>query len=190
MSHGTAGICLALLRLYERTRGAELLAAVEEGWGYERALFDASTGQWARPTAADADFASSWCNGAPGIALARLATLQLCDDDAVRQEISQALVSARSLDLGVMDQICCGNVGRAEVLIYAAVKLGQPELGERAGELAGRVLVRAKERGHFTLVRAGESLPDLRFFTGETGIAYSLLRLEHAAEIPCVLAFE
>jgi lantibiotic modifying enzyme len=82
-----------------------------------------------------------------------------------------------------MDHPCCGHLGRAELLLAA----GHPE---RALDLAGQVVARARSAGTYDISR---ETPDGRyapgFFQGISGIGYQLLRLTHPGQLPSVLAF-
>ena len=76
LSHGAAGIGLALLALYAETKQDCFLVAGREVFGWEDSLFDPVTKNWPdlRPqmTGTPSGFAVAWCHGAPGIALSRL----------------------------------------------------------------------------------------------------------------------
>ena len=181
-AHGTAGIAHALLRLASpagdtaRDRVAREMAgmaiATERGLGLP-------PGQ------------TTWCRGTAGIALARLGTLDVLDDPETREEIRDALALTRSSPLTPMDHLCCGNLGRAEVLLAASEVLGEPELAEAARELAGQVLSRRAARGGLAWLPsgsvAGGSGFDPSFFRGAAGAGYTLLRLAFPHLLPCVL---
>jgi type 2 lantibiotic biosynthesis protein LanM len=180
-AHGAAGIAHALLRLAARTgdAGAREMAgmaiATERGLGLP-------PGQ------------TTWCRGTAGIALARIGTLDILDDGATREEIRAALALTRSSPLTPMDHLCCGNLGRAEVLLAAGEILGEPELAEAARELARQVLARGAARGGLAWLPggsvAGGSGFDPSFFRGAAGAGYTLLRLTFPHLLPCVLRLE
>ena len=191
LAHGTAGICLALLRLHDRTGRPELLAAAREALAYERGLFDPGHRNWRDMRAADVRFMTSWCHGAPGIGLARLATLELFDDGEVRREIAAALDTTRAAGLTELDHLCCGNLGLSEVLLYASGILGDAAPLAAAHDLAARVLSRAAMSGGFALAAPGEQEPlELSLFKGIAGIGFGLLRLATGGELPCPLLLE
>jgi type 2 lantibiotic biosynthesis protein LanM len=187
-AHGTAGIGYALLRLHARTGAPELLAAAREAIAGGRRPGSSGRRDPRHPGTAPH---ATWCHGAPGIALARLGTLDVLDDPETRAEIGAALDATRSHPLTPHDPPCCGNLGRAEVLLYAARRLAEPALREEALGIAGRVLQRAAGAGGFGCAPgAGADLADPSFFRGEAGIGFTLLRLAGPGELPCPLLLE
>lgn len=191
-SHGAAGICHALLRLHERTGERELCEAAQEGLAFERGLYLPERKNWRDAASAPGDAPmTTWCHGAPGIALGRLGTLGVAGGPEVREEIRAALETTRSLPQTSIDHLCCGNLGRAEILLYASRKLGEPQLQEAAGALATGVLRRFKARGRFGLaLPERDEAFDPSFFKGLSGIGYALLRLADPSALPCPLLLE
>jgi lantibiotic modifying enzyme len=178
-SHGTAGICTALLRLYARTGQPELWSAVHRIFAAERRV-DPDSG---------AEAPNSWCKGAPGIALGRIEALDLSTDRLLDGEAAAALAVTSAPTLEASDDLCCGNAGRLDTLVQASRKRAEPARLHQAFELAGRVLERAERNGRYAQRLAPEYGLDLRFFPGLAGIGYSLLRLL-VPELPCVAALE
>lgn len=175
-AHGPSGIGYALLRLYERTGREELRDAARAGFACERQLPSSGEKQ------------GTWCRGAPGIALARLGTLDVLDGPDVREEIALALETTRDQPLSALDHLCCGSFGRVEVLLEASRILGDPAPLAAAREIAERVLARTAPPGRFVCVpRGGSDLTDLSLFRGEAGIGLALLRLAGRGDLPCVL---
>lgn len=194
-SHGAAGISYALLRLFERTGRDQLRAAALAGVEFERRLYDAGAGTWLDPRSGRALEQSAWCHGAPGVALGRIGGLAVADDDAIRSEIDLALEITLAQPFSSRDHLCCGNLGRADVLLQAAEVLDRPAPSYRteAGALAQRVVERAEEVGGFALDRvqlagAPVSIVDPTLFRGLAGVGYGLLRLAEPGRLPCVLA--
>ncbi len=186
-SHGAAGICHALLRLYALTRDPGLLEAAREGIAGERRLGSPEEG-WRDPRHPGAPPRSTWCHGAPGIALARIGALDVLDEPEIRAEIRAALDATSSHPLTAIDHLCCGNLGRAEVLLHASEALADSGLHEEALSIAGRVLLRAARSGGFGCAPyAGADLTDPSFFRGDAGIGFTLLRLADPGALPCPL---
>jgi type 2 lantibiotic biosynthesis protein LanM len=188
-AHGESGIACALLRLFGRTGDPELLAAAREGIAHERTLYTRDGQEWRLSWRPGTRFARSWCNGVPGIALGRLEMLDFESDPEALREIREALEITRSPELDDDDLLCCGNMGRVDVLLQAARKLHDESLDAGARALAGRVLERAEERGGFGLMASTRHLFDPRLFLGVSGIGYALLRLADPG-LPCVLALD
>lgn len=197
-AHGAAGVALALLRLHTFTgeiefrRGAEALIAAET------AHFSAEAGNWRdlRPDPEAAPrFAGAWCNGAPGIGLARVGGLDVLDTPGVRRDIDAALTTTRRLlaeeQHRQADHVCCGNFGRIDILLEAGQRLVRPEWRALAQTTAAQVVARAHRFGGYHLsgaVPRGVFAPG--FFQGMAGIGYSLLRLAYPGQLPAVLLWE
>jgi type 2 lantibiotic biosynthesis protein LanM len=188
-AHGCTGISCALLKLHARTGRRDLLDTALRAWAFERSTFSEEHGDWIDQTSPTLLFLNQWCFGAPGIVMGRLMTLDLLDDEEVWKEIRTGLKITSRMTLSNMEHICCGGMGRVDVLLRASLTLREPELFETACELARRVLLKAEQKGRFDgLVRSGHRDPSL--FSGEAGIGYTLLRLARPGELPCLLAME
>ena len=125
-SHGAAGIAYALSRLYAATSGEAFLAAAAEGIAYEGSVFCPAAGNWPdlRPRAdggepSEPAFIAQWCHGAAGIGLGRLGGLTVLDSSAVRRDLEVALATTLDCDWHGVDHLCCGNLGRIELLLEA-----------------------------------------------------------------------
>ena len=197
-AHGAAGIACALMRLYERTGEEEFREAALEGFAYERGLYDPEARNWLDPRFGRLLEQSAWCHGAPGMALGRLAAAGLPEighdlDHNLEEDLEEALSITCSLPDSPIDSLCCGNLGRAEILWTAGRALDRPSLAEAACGLAERVLA----RGNFVFEipedeTGGPVKPRFQpsFFLGLAGAGYSLLRLAYPDRLPCVLLLE
>lgn len=90
-----------------------------------------------------------------------------------------------------MDNLCCGNFGRFELLLVASQKLSRSEFREMASKKAAQVLANAAKRREYKLFG---NLPNHvfspSFFQGTAGIGYQLLRLAYPELLPSVLLWE
>jgi type 2 lantibiotic biosynthesis protein LanM len=191
-SHGAAGIIYALLRLYATTQDREIFAAACEGIVWENSLFSPEAGNWA-DVQGDASpiFMTTWCHGAPGIALARIGGLAMLDTPQIRADIEVALYKTQQAAIQGPDHLCCGNLGRAEILLTASQRLARPELAHMAREKAALVVTKAEKRGSFVLnALLPQRLYNPCFFQGLAGIGYGLLRLTYPDVLPSVLLWE
>ncbi len=199
-AHGAAGIAYALLRVHEHSRSPALLEAAREAILFERALYLPEAGNWRafpEPAAAGRPMIA-WCRGAPGIALGRIAGLRTLDGPEVRQEIREGLETTRRAPQTVEDHVCCGNLGRAMVLDYAAGALAgtdvlprPEELRADASRIAYAVLRYAKGRGAFGWPQRPEAAAwRTSFFKGAPGAGYALLYLAAPAALPLPLLLE
>ena len=191
-SHGVAGVGYALLELFQATGNANYHHAAEQAFGYERKLFDEKTGNWpdfraksGRRTDPESppSFATAWCHGAPGIALARLRAYELDKDDTYKEEALTALETTReavemSLHAGTGTYcLCHGLAGNADILLHGFRVLGQERARDAtlARHVAGAGIGRYMQRGHeWPCGPAGET-PNLML--GLAGIGYFYLRL-------------
>jgi len=150
----------------------------------------------------------AWCNGAPGIALGRLQVLAAGNAgsaggagaagdaadagdggaaEQARDDLWRALETTR--DTGKpspSDFLCCGAMGRAEILVQASRQLGRADLLRAAEEIAAGVVARAAGRWF----DPGLDGSNPGFFRGAAGMGYTLLRLAGTKPLPCVLALE
>ena len=134
---------------------------------------------------------TTWCHGAPGIGLARLGSLEMLDTPSIRQEITTALKTTGAFRVGEADHLCCGNMGRLELFLVAAGKLGQPDFMEAAYQQGTQMVMRASQRGNFAFsLRLPKGIYNPGLFIGTAGIGYQLLRLAYPDRLPSVLLWE
>jgi len=184
-SHGAAGISLALLRLHAASGRTCFREAALEGIAFERSVFASDQGNWpdlrSHGGTTTPWYMVNWCHGAAGIGLARLAGLRWLDDLQVREEIDSAVSTTVAWGGQGVDHLCCGNMGRVQLLLEAGLQLGRPDLTQQAQRLANWMVQRARRTGYYRL------LPDIQepvqspgFFQGMSGIGHGLLRLATA----------
>lgn len=200
-SHGAAGISYPLARLYGVTGAAEFRTAAEEALAYENTLFDAQEGNWRRvfaPAFVEREkdriqwFWSSWCHGAPGIGLARAASLRWFDNVQLHSDVDRALTATqRALTSKPTPSrfLCCGDMGRVECLFTMARLTGISELEETARRYAARIVQQAAQIGGYRPAGT-QVLHNSGLFTGISGIGYELLRLGHPERVPSALLWE
>ncbi len=178
-SHGAAGVAYALSRLHAASGDSRLLDAARALVRFERAQFLPDPGDWPDLRYdGPPRFPAAWCHGGPGIALARVASLSALDDPETRAEIEAGLQVAARPSSAALQQLCCGDMGRIEILATAARRLRRPDLLERARVLARESLAQAQRRGGFTLGQAAAGqLRCQSLFQGLAGVGHVLLRL-------------
>ena len=185
-SHGVAGIALSLLRLAAVSQEERFHQAAIQAIVYERSLFDAEHRNWPRVLRQhDKDFPVTWCHGAPGIGLGRLAALEYIDDEQIRQEIDIALDTTLKLGFGNNQSICHGDLGNLETILMATQVLNEPAYREDLKRLSALIFNGIQEHGWVTGVPLGVETPGL--MTGLAGIGYQLLRLAEPERVPSVL---
>ena len=189
-SHGTAGFLTALVKLGQQLGERRFLDAAAQALRYERDRFDAEHGNWPDYRSHGPDqpnsFMTSWCHGAPGIALSRVCLFgsPLWDDECL-DEIATALKTLTALKLPFFDQLCCGTFGNAAILRIVAEGPWAKSLPEsvcrdaidRSSELVAQAVCNADmNEGTFRAFGTSESnllLPGC--FTGISGMGLALL---------------
>lgn len=194
-AHGAAGIAYALLKLFTETSDERYREAALGGIGYEGRLFDQGVANWPdlRQGAGEGphQFAPTWCNGGSGIGLARLGGLAACDSDAIRADIEAAAEVALRAGTGGVDHLCCGNLGRADILHEMGYRLDREDLVSAAQSRVAGCVQRKRRTGAYRLwwdTGGGIALPG--FFQGTSGIGYALLRAASPGILPSVLLWE
>lgn len=154
LAHGAAGIALALARLYAATGRERWRRAAQAALARERSVFDPVARNWpdlrASRLAHGPGSLVGWCGGAPGIALSRLDCLAI--DLGAPNDVTAGLATTVAAPLGVRDHVCCGNVGRVEILYELGRRLNRPDIVATAQHRAGMLADRAEEAGTFRLV--------------------------------------
>jgi hypothetical protein len=205
-SHGAAGVGFALLELFHVTRDERHRAAAEQAFQYERSWFGKQAGNWpdlrhvrARRSRRNRSrsFMTTWCHGAPGIALSRLRAYELIGDETCKAEATIALRTTHAATEQALRSetgnfsLCHGLAGNAEVLRYGHQLLAEEStdaalLPYRIGDA---VIERYAMRGDDTwrCGTGGGETPG--FMLGLAGIGYYYLRL-HDSAIPLILILQ
>ncbi|WP_029002666.1 type 2 lanthipeptide synthetase LanM [Azorhizobium doebereinerae] len=176
LSHGAAGMAAALVHIHTLTGQSEALAAAREALAYEDTLFDPQARNW--PSGGGSGHhLSSWCHGAPGIALARTAIGAALGEDAGLGDSARiALETARITPVNEVDDLCCGEAGRLEVLSVIAGR-GEPGLQtDIDAALAARLPDWAAGRARMLAAGAPGAPEDAALFRGWAGIGHVLVR--------------
>ncbi len=143
-AHGAAGVAFALVELFRATGDSRYRKTAEQSFDYERHWFNAAAGNWpdfrefargggrSRPPLR---FSTTWCHGAPGIALSRLRAYEVFKEPRYKTEAIAALqTTCRStkgwLNSGTGDYcLCHGLLGNADILLSGWQILG-PEFDD------------------------------------------------------------
>lgn len=176
-SHGTAGVAYALCRLAQRTGEGIYAEIAQQALQYERFHFSPDEKNWPRFYETYMRYSCSWCHGATGIGLSRLALMSIQKDDLFSQEIHAALETAQASLPHSEHKLCCGLLGHLEFL--------------RAAEKQGFHPV---ETGLAYAYQALQENSPTQFYNpglmqGTSGIGYTLLRLVDDT-LPQVLLLE
>ncbi len=190
LSHGAAGIGLALLELFAATGDERFRDGAEGAFAYERSWLDLDSGTWPdlripgqrRGSARSSPPATTgtWCQGEAGIALTRLRAVDVLGPEPCGHDAEVALETTRrwlaaALPHEIEDlSLCHGAAGAADVLLSA-----------NDGDLAAELGHVALER--HAVDRAWPCLATPALLLGSSGIGWLFLRL-HDPATPSPLA--
>ncbi len=199
-AHGNAGIALSLLRLFTVSGEERFRQTAFAAMEYERSFFSPESRNWPdlrkefRSSATSQQqtgqqegnsYMVAWCHGAPGIGLARLASLEHVDDATLRAEIDVAFQTTLAYGFGQNHSLCHGDMGNLEFILSATRLLSLSQYEEQVQRLTSMLLDNIEEQGCVTGVPLGVETPGL--MVGIAGTGYALLRLASPERIPPVL---
>jgi len=197
LSHGAAGCALALARLWAACGDQRFLAAARGAHAYERSCFSIGLGNWpdhrdsddhrARRRAGTTVAQTTWCHGAPGIGLARLACRDLLSDPEIDHEIGLAVAATALAGREASHGLCHGRLGNATLLARAGEVLADETLARTAASFIESALDEAAASGWRCSNPAGLESPGL--MTGLAGISLALARVA-VPGIPDVLTLD
>ncbi len=194
LSHGAAGIALALVRAFSATGVSKYLQAARSAIDYERSIFLPVADNWldlrgqGKPPSV-----GSWCHGAPGIGLARLGCLHYDEGGRIQEEIETAAKWLQNNSVGPVDHLCCGEMGKVDVLLETGQRLSRADWVNAARQRASAVIARsdAEAGGFYSNTGPANSMFTPSFFNGLSGIGYEILRLyDTSGRLPCALIFD
>jgi type 2 lantibiotic biosynthesis protein LanM len=196
-SHGASGIGYALGSLYEVTQEVAFKDAATEAFAFERSVFDAKENNWpdfrnsggeAESNQGQKSFACSWCHGATGIGLARIASPDFFHTKEIKDDIHAAVETTKKHLLPLTDHVCCGNFGRLELLLAASLQFSDDQLLSFTLNKAGELIKLSEVNGGFSFNPPIGFTPG--FFQGISGIGYQILRLAYPDVLPSVLTLK
>jgi len=199
-SHGAAGIALALLELFVRTRDVRFSEGALGGFAYERRHFSEEQQNWpdfrsfASPNPQQLGYSLAWCHGAPGIGLSRVRAFALTGDETYRREAESAIAGTyRPLTMASTADnfsLCHGLGGNADLFIVAADLLGDERYRSVAESIGDRGIqaVHVQHNPWPCGVLSGGESPNLML--GIAGIGYFYLRLYDSRAVPSVLLIQ
>jgi lantibiotic modifying enzyme len=190
MSHGAAGFAYALAALAAATGREDFAQAAAECIAFENSSYDAERRNWPDLRSGEPHWPCQWCHGAPGIGLARMATLKRGGGDAglLTADIANAVAGVEQNRATPVDTLCCGTLGGVEFFCAASDALGRSDLADLAAHRLVTVLERARTAGDYRW-NSGKRQFNLGLFRGLAGIGYTLLRRIDSA-LPNVLIWE
>ncbi len=188
-SHGASGIACSLVRLFDACGDIRYLSAANVAFSFERPIIS-------DPVREPVEFAheegrlTSWCHGAPGMALARLDARHSLDNPQITSDIVNTLETTKRYGLGTLDSLCCGNFGRVETLILASSETNSAQNRTLAEGWGATILEESQNIGRYRLrsnTQDGKDFFNPTLFHGLAGAGYQLLRLTDPAAVPSLL---
>jgi lantibiotic modifying enzyme len=197
-AYGAAGMAWALLQLVACTGVKRFRQTALEAIASERSLLAVDPGKWSNARGCQSNTGTeshaqsrcmtSWCQGAPGIGLSRLHSLEHLHDAAVRAEINMALQTTLAQGFGHNHCLCHGELGNLELLLQASLTFDEPRWKAAVQRLSASIAASIDHHGWLCGIPLGVQSPGL--LTGLAGIGYELLRLAAPRRIPSVLVLE
>lgn len=200
-SHGTAGAYHALFELYALTQNEKFRSVGERACAYEDSWFSEQNRNWPdfrlhgeslKRTPCEYEYMSTWCHGAPGIAISRARAYQILNDKRYAVEAEMALQTTKktlqTLLLSPTSDVCIchGLLGNAEILthcnevLYGKSADHEPIIHEVVQAVISRYRI---EHGN-SHERVGNAGPGMMM--GISGTGYALLRRSHNS-LPSIL---
>lgn len=147
LSHGASGTAVALAEVAVALGNEQYVRAGARAVAFEASLFDVETGNWPdlrKGVPLRGRLAMrSWCHGSVGIALARARLLELLgahpDAPLWRHQLEIAVEGSIAAPPMPVDHLCCGNLGRAAVVMLAGQAVAEPRWQEAGSQLTASV---------------------------------------------------
>jgi lantibiotic modifying enzyme len=188
---------LALIEAGTALGDDRFVDAGARAFAYEASVFDEAARNWPdfRAGAPPGSCYTSWCNGAPGIALARLRALEVApshaDASRWRDDLRAGAETTRAFPVGGLPHLCCGVLGRAAILKAVGRGMGEPAWAAAADAMTDRILAHADRGDRFVWglgdVRAqGVEAPGL--LHGLAGIGLHLLANDDQRDLLALIA--
>jgi lantibiotic modifying enzyme len=176
-AQGSAGIALALLKLFHYTHEELFYRTSIEFINYERQLMK----QTDRPEA-------TWCHGITGIGLARLHSLSHIDDPDMYSEI--ALATTTTLDRGFNrnHSLCHGDLGNIDFLYQAGRILQNEATIQEANNRVPQITSSIFSNG--PICGLPHRIDAVGLMHGLAGIGFGLLRIERPHQVPSILSLD
>jgi hypothetical protein len=194
LSHGVAGAAYALLELFAISGDEDFRVTAEAAMEYERSWFDQRARNWpdfrqvmqqGSAPLTRLPYSTTWCHGAPGIAVSRIRAAEDLSDRIYADEASVALKTTRDHLRGWLDSghpnysLCHGVAGIADVLLMGLRSDAMPDFddGGLIHETARRGIRTFVDTGAFPPSGAGGGGANPSLMLGWAGTGLFYLRL-------------
>lgn len=174
LAYGRAGLAFGLAELYQITGNIEILEGLQELTAQA-----ASSYTHLKVQDKSAGIGGSICHGLAGLGIMVLALHKT--GEAQRTEagpdLEKIIEEVGNYPLEYGDHFCCGNSGRMDFLLGAALRLDRPELRQEVNRKLSCMLSRKNTLGYYQIDGTqAKAIANPSFFHGLAGIGYVLLR--------------
>ncbi|HEY2071610.1 MAG TPA: type 2 lanthipeptide synthetase LanM family protein [Rhizomicrobium sp.] len=184
-AHGATGFGWSLIKLARATGDERYSRTGEPALAFDDALYDADDQCWIDLRRMEGQKAAyAWCHGSVGIGLARLDLDPSLSNPATRSVLRRAATATWRDGVGWSHCVCHGDMSVWE-MIDRAIALGEGPDGLSREQLAAYFLTGIEDHGPITGLLKDAFVPGL--FPGVGGIAYQLLRMNPASDLPSLL---
>jgi lantibiotic modifying enzyme len=190
MAHGTAGIAWALGSLGSASSLDRYSQACDAALLYDDSLYDAQQRAWRdlRQGYSLGGRQVGWCNGAAGIALARM-SIDASFGTRRQIEVVQRAIELLLQEPARSDCLCHGTLGVLEVIRSAARYYDRQDWELAAVTMLKEVWSAANARGFWRCGAQDKVVSMPGIYMGMAGIAYGLLWHSEPLRTPSVLRF-
>ena len=191
ISHGNAGIALALSRYSEITGESSLNKLIGKVIQLENHSYYPDKYNWRdlrAKSSTKAQFSSYWSHGAPGIGLARLKMSE--NPDLYKEDYTNAFRNKDWLNLNT-SQLGAGKMGIADIYLEASKLTGNDAYLEQSREVIMSVIGEYQQKGYWSCLPDYQSdrfIPGM--ITGLSGLAYALMRSLSYSDLKTILVLE
>lgn len=190
LSHGLAGIVLAMSRLYKYTKIEATLEIARLALKIENRHIAEENQMWLDYRHTPPVISNAWCHGATGIGLSRIELLSIDPSNEIaHDDLMKAIAYTLSNLTTSVDHVCCGNFGRIELFLSTATLYDQKDFFKFSENIVAKLWEESKVKGGFTRGDGG-FINDIGLFQGFSGIALQTLRVLHPKKIANFLIFE
>ncbi|WDF51204.1 type 2 lanthipeptide synthetase LanM family protein [Paenibacillus sp. KACC 21273] len=195
LAHGNSGIAYSLFKLYHFSQNPTYLETAQQAILYDNSLFSNDQENWTDLRNIENTnqplYPVYWCNGAVGVGLSRLYSLDYYTDTVLEQDLKRAIQKTKKAGFDkISHSLCHGDLGNLDFLLSVAIKQNDQELLEIVYNRANILLQHVQfsdQNWKCGIPGSEQSTPNM--FTGLAGIGYTMLRLWNR-EVPSVLILE
>lgn len=183
-AHGSSSVSLALLLLYRRTKDVRYDILFRQTLKHDRSFYSEEIKGWVdgRDPLSKQD-SGSWCHGAAGIALSRLALMSNGYEDAIMKTEFSIACPQIEKRIGYNLSVCHGSMGNLEVL-HALT--GNPAHCLKWVDAIAKEIISNQD----VICGDNNRNSQVGLFMGFAGVGYQLLRFYDWERLPSIICIE